>query len=438
MDPSRYRRLLSLTLQNAPASAALPAPLPSPHAISEPSTEPAVEITVDGSPERYALRTERPFLIVGSSKRCDVRLPAEGVAPQHAYLQLFQGGVHCVNLTQPAANGGEANRRHAGWMRPDRPIYVGPYTLRCRSTAVDPDAASLHVENLVSPAGHYLYESRPAELIPLNARTGETSAAWRIRQPITLIGRSNLCRPQLDHPSVERMHCSIAAMPDALYLIDLRSGAGTWVNDRRKRFRRLRQDDVIRIGNFQMTVNYPGVADERQPSSTSWTLDESPARAANPQTGDAGSDNDLLQQVLRMQQDTFSKSHQQTMLLAQLLGESHRNYHEVVKHEMEKIGRLDEQIAEIRQELLDATQRSLPGPASSTADGPANNVGRPAIESGSPESVPAAHLNAEPRPRSTRDDCDRHANLVEKMGQLERERTGRMKRVIQVLCGIAH
>lgn len=436
MDPNRYRRMLSLSLQ----ASAVPAPVP-PADVPTPPSPPRCEIAVDGLCERYPIHPgARPFLVVGRSKRCDLRLPGWSVSPRHAYLQLFHGGVYCVDLASAEGTFWNGGRRRSGWIRPQHSVSIGPFRLTCRLGDSNGSARSpFDSENLVSRRSFYLYESRAAELIPLNARTGEPGETYRIRQPITLVGRSYVCRPRLDHPSVGRVHCSLVATSDGLQLADLRTRAGTRVNGRRIRSRLLRQDDEVCIGEFRMAVNYPDAA-AAPPAidDGAWRLD-GPVSASGAffDSGVAHPDGmALLERFLNAQHEAFAMNHEQTMLMARLLGESQQNYHEVVKAELERIRRLDEQIDAIRAQLAaDAARRSPP------PDDVAEFCGLPPQQEETEDfrSEPPANEPPGPeawRPRGTPEDRDCHARLVERMAQLEHERSGRVKRVIQTLCGV--
>jgi len=273
MDPNRYRRLMSLNLQ---AAERLPSIVKD--GGSRDQRDAAVEISVDGLQERFPLQAgRRTSLVIGRSRRCDIRLASPVVSARHAFLQRFQGGVYCLDLGSEGGTFWNCTSRPAGWLTPEQPVSVGPFTVRCHITYPEQfHETRCNVENLVSRAGFYLYDSRPAELVTLNVLTGEPMGTWSIQQPITLLGRSPLCRPRINHPSVSRVHCSLTALPRGLLLADLRTRAGTWVNGRRYRTRRLRHGDVIRMGEFRLAVNYPDVSSRQPADDESWKLDTPP------------------------------------------------------------------------------------------------------------------------------------------------------------------
>lgn len=70
------------------------------------------------------------------------------------------------------------------------------------------------------------------------------------------LGRSSTCAIALDHPSISRCHAVIGYHPDeGLYISDLNSSNGTWVNRRRvlpmQRIP-LQDGDILRLGTFDV------------------------------------------------------------------------------------------------------------------------------------------------------------------------------------------
>ncbi|MFQ3637844.1 MAG: FHA domain-containing protein [Cyanobacteriota bacterium] len=70
------------------------------------------------------------------------------------------------------------------------------------------------------------------------------------------LGRSSTCAIALEHPSISRCHAVIGYHPDeGLYISDLNSSNGTWVNRRRvlpmQRIP-LQDGDIVRLGTFDI------------------------------------------------------------------------------------------------------------------------------------------------------------------------------------------
>jgi len=85
----------------------------------------------------------------------------------------------------------------------------------------------------------------------------DPTAAHRIRQPETVIGRGAEADFRLDDDQVSARHCLIRIQGPVCTLVDLESTNGTWVNARRVPFgaaERLRHLDVIRIGETRLML----------------------------------------------------------------------------------------------------------------------------------------------------------------------------------------
>ncbi len=81
---------------------------------------------------------------------------------------------------------------------------------------------------------------RAGELIPLPGDRQE-------------IGRSPDSAVLLDDVTVSRHHATVERGPDGLYVVDLESLNGTYVNRRRVERHRLRDGDELQIGKFKLT-----------------------------------------------------------------------------------------------------------------------------------------------------------------------------------------
>jgi hypothetical protein len=81
-------------------------------------------------------------------------------------------------------------------------------------------------------------------------RAGEHISLASDRQEI---GRSPDSAVLLDDVTVSRHHATVERGPDGLYVVDLESLNGTYVNRRRVERHRLRDGDELQIGKFKLT-----------------------------------------------------------------------------------------------------------------------------------------------------------------------------------------
>ena len=67
--------------------------------------------------------------------------------------------------------------------------------------------------------------------------------------PVAVLGRVASCDVKITHPLVSRRHCQVEATADGIYVQDLGSSNGTYVNGGRAAGRvRMCVGDVLRIG----------------------------------------------------------------------------------------------------------------------------------------------------------------------------------------------
>ncbi len=107
----------------------------------------------------------------------------------------------------------------------------------------------------------------------------------------TLIGSNPNCSLQLDYQSLSRWHCIVDVAPNAVFITDLHSLNGTYVNNRRAIRQPLHNADILRLGDLSFLVginsssDLPGETDYSAlsilPSSFSQTKAQPPTPAAS-------------------------------------------------------------------------------------------------------------------------------------------------------------
>ncbi len=95
----------------------------------------------------------------------------------------------------------------------------------------------------------------PAEGPTLVIRSGGGRAGEHIalRASRETIGREPDSDIFLDDVTVSRRHAAIERAPDGLYIVDLDSLNGTYVNGRRVERHRLQDGDEVQVGMFKLT-----------------------------------------------------------------------------------------------------------------------------------------------------------------------------------------
>ncbi|MCH8965472.1 MAG: FHA domain-containing protein, partial [Planctomycetes bacterium] len=128
----------------------------------------------------------------------------------------------------------------------------------------DPTQSALQLPTLALSAPRVQLTSLRAD--PSQQRT------LNIRQPVTLIGSREGCKVRLRHPQVSSSHCAIVITGTQVFLRDLGSRKGTYLNEQVVELEELHDGDEIRIRSFRfkVSIEFPEPA---QPSASDGLAD---------------------------------------------------------------------------------------------------------------------------------------------------------------------
>jgi pSer/pThr/pTyr-binding forkhead associated (FHA) protein len=201
----------------------------------------------------------RPFLLVGRHPLADLFLNHPQVSRRHAYLQAIAGRVFGVDLqsrTQTYWDGQEAAQAQ-GWLDPGRFIQVGPYWIHRTDRNPEEPAGSEALDPFAPRDGAGLEgDSLPRPMLELPMRVGGQPALWTMSGLLALVGRSERCQFAFGDQSVSRYHACLVRTPMGLWVVDLASREGVYVNGIRVRWAWLAEGDPIRIGLFTFILRY--------------------------------------------------------------------------------------------------------------------------------------------------------------------------------------
>jgi hypothetical protein len=141
---------------------------------------------------------------------------------------------------------------------------AGPASVSAKLTSIDTDAGhnskapsetdADHTSRAPSPFGTTMImqekEEEPVGLLGWLVII-DGPDRWRdfkITKRKTTIGRSRECDFVLEHGQVSAKHASIRLMDDGLYLTDLDSSNGTFVNDQEVMIQKLSDNEIVRLG----------------------------------------------------------------------------------------------------------------------------------------------------------------------------------------------
>jgi pSer/pThr/pTyr-binding forkhead associated (FHA) protein/peptidoglycan hydrolase CwlO-like protein len=75
--------------------------------------------------------------------------------------------------------------------------------------------------------------------------------------PVTLIGSRPDCQLAINDAELSRLHAAVINSGEAIWVCDLRSRSGTFVNDQKINTARLRSGDRLRVGKLEIEMRFP-------------------------------------------------------------------------------------------------------------------------------------------------------------------------------------
>jgi pSer/pThr/pTyr-binding forkhead associated (FHA) protein len=389
-----------------------------------------------------------PYVLVGSAEDNSLCLPSRQVSQRHAYLQALPGGVFCVDLDSRTGIGFGGQACHSGWMRPGRPLELGPYTLALVPTP--------QVGWLTPPTwGHEnplaYHASDSASFVPVVAEvsvSGETRVRWRMNRLLVVVGRSPRCRVYIRDPFLSRFHCSVVRTPMGLWVVDLLSREGTRLHGVPIRCERLREGDEVRLGKYGLRFSFPPNASAADaPLDDAETIDPGrPAPRRAPVTAlvesqpaptapavlpdRAGPDGALMMamanQLNKMQQEMFDQFQERLLTATRLFASLHKEQTDVVREELERLGGIAE---ELRALQADLARRGAANPSSGNRPAPL-----PSPAAGSPPPATKPVPLPAPPPTSPPEE-EVHTWLNQRISALQEEQESRWHKLLGKILG---
>ncbi|WP_435011855.1 FHA domain-containing protein (plasmid) [Tundrisphaera lichenicola] len=402
---------------------------------------------------------DQPFLVVGRVRSADLVIDHPEVSRLHAYFQIVDGRVFVVDLGSRTGVRWEDGLRSAGWVDPVRGVQIGPNRIHFDSGAAG--TSGLEERGGSLPISRSFRWGMPSEAWLEFPGAIPPRTPWRFSRSMILMGRSPICRVQLDGPKIGQAHASIVRTPVGDWVVDLLCPGGLSVEGRSTRAARLADGDRIEIGGHQVgyrlgatstrtdlasraptslhSSNGRRVADDASIQSridlsgvadpvTARLLDE--LNRTNLRTADQFREAMLL--MFRMHQDQMDMIREGFSRLDLL-----ENEQESLRAEMNRIKLPQPSRVTLRLvsgETPDSS-RGRKGPVGSE-DGRAETVAsRPGSGPDKPGSESSDIPSAEEAGRGTLTGPDQHALLVQRLAEIKRERRGLWEKLFATLTG---
>jgi pSer/pThr/pTyr-binding forkhead associated (FHA) protein/anti-anti-sigma regulatory factor len=197
------------------------------------------------------LELRQPFAVVGRAPSADISLRSSKLSYRHAYLQVLDQRVFCLDLKSQTGLFWGDRRRSYGWLSATNPVRIGPYRLRLADERLSGQAVSTK-DSPPNP----LKELVRAGLFPQYClEFFDDSIADPIRsidRRITLIGRDAHCGLHLDDSSVSRVHCALVLDQDGLWVVDLLGKDGILLDGKRVQIERVQSGSELVVGKHTM------------------------------------------------------------------------------------------------------------------------------------------------------------------------------------------
>jgi hypothetical protein len=300
-------------------------------------------------------------------------------------------------------------------------------------------------------------------------RGPRSQAHWSIDRQLTLMGTTSCCKIRFCNPHVSGVHASLVCTREGVWVVDLLSSTGTFLNGRKIRLARLDDGDELRIGDSAMRVRCrptteaalisatPNVAAEtahltkldRDAGPTGLPLEfapQNPVGFVDP-AARLMLESILLpmvQQQLCVVQDQMLDRFQQAIgLMLQMFGTMQKEQLETIRAEMDRVQGLTREIQALQLDLKASVANQS---ATSTPSAPLAKEDElfqaPSGEVGAAEDKAACQDRQIPNPTDsvvasdTRvSGADIHAALCERMAALQQDRRSRIQKVLDFLSG---
>jgi pSer/pThr/pTyr-binding forkhead associated (FHA) protein len=198
----------------------------------------------------------QPFAVIGRDPRADIVLNHARVSQRHAYVQVVDGRAFWVDLDSRTGTQSDGQPQKSGWLEGQRTVRAGPFVIRRVAGESHPD--NERVQGILPrdvPLVARAQSRAPLAEVALEFLNGPAqSMAWPVHRVMSLIGSASGCKFRLTDASVSRFHGSLLRTEAGFWIIDLLGHHGITVNEMPVRFSQLADQDVLKIGRYQIRV----------------------------------------------------------------------------------------------------------------------------------------------------------------------------------------
>ncbi len=167
----------------------------------------------------------------------------------------------------------------------------------------------------------------------------------------SLMGQAANCTIKLSCPSVSRWHCLVDVVPNAVYVTDLRSRNGTYVNDHRAIRQALRDGDRLKLGDLLFKVSI-GHGEEVPTASDADAVGLPALEARTPEVVGSGPQSVAeLNLPQRIPPTTAGQESQSTEIVPAEFTKRFTRYEKALENCSDQLGRLLEKVSALEAKL---------------------------------------------------------------------------------------
>jgi pSer/pThr/pTyr-binding forkhead associated (FHA) protein len=386
------------------------------------------------------LRIDESTILIGRGSRCDLRLTHRDVSRRHALLQRVGGRLLVVDLCSRTGVLRDGERVETTWLSPGEMLQVGPYALGWSGDG------AIDVSDGVEPSALQLFARQPIAIdgiddlgLQVFTDEGELVATLPLERPITLAGRSPLCKLRLHDDSVSRVHAGVMLSKEGAFAVDLVRRGGLMVNGRVVDRSRIEVGDRLCIGRYRLEV-VSGIARTMPRPEIPQTIVETlPPPSVATSTGVPESVVMALVSALADLQRQFHEQSRYQMEVVQQLFQSVRvDLRDEIFGELRRLQEITAEIQATQQEALRLKSEPVTSPASVPETAASETAAAETIEPAIP-SAPAASVRSPLSERvrahrtSETDALVEHAWIAERLQKLEQERASGWEKLRRML-----
>jgi len=308
---------------------------------------------VDPSGRARVVHVSRPFAVAGRAPSAAIRLGSPGASLLHLYLHLGPRGLFAVDLASRTGTRFDGDDRRSGWTGVGRALEVAGWRI---------EPIGLDVAPTGPPSGSPI-EDEAADLVPMTLVPDRLAGAARsLGSELVFLGRGACCGLRVDDSTVARVHAVLVRTGTSAFVVDL-AGTGLARNGRPVRDATPLEDgDLLVVGRAAFHVRLgrrPGPpALRRLPAPALLEGDAGPATSlsllpAPPALDGPGAS--LVAWVLRAVQLNQGELLRRQDQLRETIEVALREQSSLLRDSIERMARIDRELAELREELRRST-----------------------------------------------------------------------------------